>query len=212
MHPNSKRFPKALHFFIFGYHNFFQVTKQLEERNIIDSFKHSNEREISALYARFRPKFLNWLKGSYGIGEESAAKEIYQRSFTVLYVNAKRGKLDNIGSTIETYLYGIAKNVMREQNREEKSSAQLSSINETEVEQLDLFQDLLNGDLDDNLVQKMQGALVKLGDPCKEILKLFYWERNSMEAIATKVGYKNEKVAKKKKYTCLQKLKELMQE
>jgi len=97
----------------------------LEEQQIIASFKDENRREIQQFYDLVRPKFLNWLKGNYAIGDVEAAGEIYQRSFTVVYLNAKKGKLDALESAVETYLFGVAKFVVQEWRREQETDVQL---------------------------------------------------------------------------------------
>lgn len=183
----------------------------MENSQIIASFKNEDRRVIEQLYNDLRPKFMNWLKGTYHIGKQEDVGEIYQRSFTILYVNAKKGKLDTIDASIETYLFGIAKFQVMEWRREKQSSeisSEDSPISEHEMSQ---FQKVFeSAEVDDSLVRKMQRGMADLGEPCNKILKLFYWKGYSMEAIARETGYKNESVAKKKKYGCLQKLKEIV--
>lgn len=185
----------------------------MENAEIIGFFKSENERKLKSYYDQIRPKFNSWLKATYSIGDDFETREIYQRSFTVLYKNAKNGKLDQIDASVETYLFGIAKFVVQEWRREKNGSLTLvsdnSQLNEEEMLHFSKVFDAVK--LDDSLVRKMQRALKNLGDSCSEILRLYYWESNSMEAIALKTGYKNANVAKKKKYACLQKLKKLME-
>jgi DNA-directed RNA polymerase specialized sigma24 family protein len=184
----------------------------LNKTATIQSIQNQDERVIQRIYGEFKPKFENWLKGKYKIGEEEACSEIYQRSFTVLFFNAKRGKLDNLDASIETYLFGIGKMIVKEWWRERGQENKTVDIEDREeLEQVDLMNNSFNGnEIDDDRKRKLAHAINNMGDPCKTILTLFYWERNSMEAIANKTGYKNEQGAKKKKYLCLKKLKELM--
>jgi len=150
------------------------------------------------------------LKTTYSIGDQFDTREIYQRSFTVLYKNAKNGKLDQIDASVETYLFGMAKCIVKEGRREKNSGLTLVSDNsELNEEEMLHFSNVFEAvKMDDSLVRRMQRAMRNLGDPCGEILRLYYWESNSMEAIAVKTGYKNGNVAKKKKYACLQKWKQ----
>lgn len=183
----------------------------MDNSQIIASFKNEDRRVIEKLYGDLRPKFMNWLKGKYRIGKEEELGEIYQRCFTILYVNAKKGKLDTIDSSVETYFYGIAKFQVLEWQREKPLFQELNNEDELLQKEISQFQTIFeSAELDDSLVRKVQCALKVLGDPCKKILQLFYWNGYSMEAIARETGYKNESVAKKKKYGCLQKLKEIM--
>lgn len=184
----------------------------MKNSQIIADFKKDNRRAIEKLYGDLRPKFMNWLKGTYKIGKQEDAGEIYQRSFTVLYMNAKKGKLDTVDATVETYLYGVAKFVVKEWQRESKTVFENASETlVSEKEMVDFQRVFEHAEVSDSLVRQLQQGLSKLGETCQQILKLFYWQRYSMEAIARETGYKNESVAKKKKYSCLQKLKALMQ-
>lgn len=184
----------------------------MENTTIIAFFKKDNDRELRKYYDEIRPKFMNWLKSNYAITDEADARDIYQRSFTVLYTNAKKGKLDSVEATVETYLFGVGKFIVQEWKRERNGNLYVLP-EESQPSEKDIihFSNLFEQvKLDDSLVVKMRNALKNLGGPCEQIIKLYYWENNSMEAIARKTGYKNEHVAKKKKYACLQKLKKLM--
>jgi RNA polymerase sigma-70 factor (ECF subfamily) len=191
----------------------------LDKKATIRAFQQQNERVIQRFYHAHRPKFTNWLKGRFQIVAEDDCLEIYQRSFTVLYLNIKRGKLNELEATLETYLFGIGKMILKEWWREKKIDQQFSDMDdkdiaanekEPDLNDLVLFGNDSNNPLDPALSERLVNGLNELGEPCRTILKLYYWERNSMEAIANKTGYKNEQGAKKKKYLCLVKLREIM--
>jgi RNA polymerase sigma factor (sigma-70 family) len=184
----------------------------VENKKTIAAFLDKDEKVIESIYQEFKPKFQNWLKGRYKITAKADLSEIYQRSFTILYFNIKKGKVDHITSSIETYLFGIGKMVIKEWWREKSKMKQIEEDTTQNLEAIDLFYGAFSGNEGNGtLNEKLHLALKNLGEPCKSIITLFYWDRNSMEAIASKMGYKNELGAKKKKYLCLKKLTELMQ-
>lgn len=49
-------------------------------------------------------------------------------------------------------------------------------------------------------VLAVQKAMEQIGNPCRDILLLFYWEEQSMEEIAMKLGFSNADTVKSKKY------------
>ncbi len=49
-----------------------------------------------------------------------------------------------------------------------------------------------------------------LGDKCRTCIDLFYFQKKSMQEIAVQLGWANEDVAKKEKYRCLRKLRQLI--
>ena len=184
----------------------------MDKKATILSLKNQDERIVQLIYKEHKPKFENWLKGRYKIGSAEDCSEIYQRSFTVLFFNIKRGKLNDLEASLETYLFGIGKMILKEWWREKgKTKEHISFEDDKNLIDLELFSTVFEkNDVDENLRTSLAMALEKMGEPCKTILKLFYWEKNSMEAIANKTGYKNEQGAKKKKYLCISKLRELM--
>ena len=56
----------------------------------------------------------------------------------------------------------------------------------------------------------IRDSLRQLGDPCKSILLYFYYEQNTMEQIAERLGYTNADNAKNQKYKCLKRLKAVL--
>ena len=50
----------------------------------------------------------------------------------------------------------------------------------------------------------------QLGENCKKILLLFYYENKSMKEIVTELPYENEQVVRNKKSKCLKKLEQLV--
>ncbi|MGB6649412.1 MAG: sigma-70 family RNA polymerase sigma factor, partial [Bacteroidota bacterium] len=49
-----------------------------------------------------------------------------------------------------------------------------------------------------------------LGEPCRTLLLLFYWEERSMGEIAVELGFANADTAKSKKYQCKKALEKLL--
>jgi DNA-directed RNA polymerase specialized sigma24 family protein len=56
----------------------------------------------------------------------------------------------------------------------------------------------------------VQDALERLGEPCKTLLLLFYWEERSMTEIAIELGFANADTAKSKKYQCKKALEKML--
>ena len=56
----------------------------------------------------------------------------------------------------------------------------------------------------------VQEALERLGEPCKTLLLLYYWEERSMAEIALELGFANADTAKSKKYQCKKALEKML--
>src|SRR6516225_9375648 len=59
---------------------------------------------------------------------------------------------------------------------------------------------------DREVKQELRSLLDKLGESCRKILILFYYENLSMKEIVDHLHYDNEQVVRNKKYKCLQQL------
>lgn len=179
-----------------------------EATETLEKIKEGDETFLKALYNKNRPAFIGWLLRHYGCTEEDA-QEAYQRSFSVLYFNVKDGKVTELTSSVETYLYGIGKNVIKRIfSSNNKEHVSLDQIAEHQTDELNYY------DKADQTHQKemVKMMLNKIGDPCKSVLLMHYFKKYSMESIAQHMGYKTESVAKKKKFLCLQKLKEMVKQ
>ncbi|RMG27578.1 MAG: RNA polymerase sigma factor [Bacteroidetes bacterium] len=168
-----------------------------------------NERVLSQLYETHRMPFIRWVRYQYGCDPEEAS-EIYQQAFVILYKNAKSGKMNQLKSSIRTYLYGIGKNLMynlwRDRNR---NMTHLEDLHE-EQHQMDIT--YAEKDQRAHQTQWIESLMEQLNEKARQVLYLYYFANYSMEAIANALGYKSEKVAKKIKYDALQKLKKLARE
>ncbi len=54
--------------------------------------------------------------------------------------------------------------------------------------------------------RQLRDLVYQLGEPCRKILMLFYYENLSMKEIVDHLPYENEQVVRNKKYKCLQQL------
>ena len=151
--------------------------------------------------------FINFSK-KYNI-EEQDAVDIYQDAIIVLRDNAVNGRIDGLQSNISTYLFAIGKykiyHNFRIRSREDLK------------EDIDLLHENVDFDvnLDENVLTNEQKLLQKcfeeLGDRCKSILKLFYYQGYNLDEIQEILEYSNKKVLKSQKSRCLRQLKELVQ-
>ncbi|QCK15760.1 RNA polymerase sigma factor [Mangrovivirga cuniculi] len=176
---------------------------KISNNDLLFSIRNGDESLLKKLYEDHRSKFIGWFMKNHSL-ERDIILEIYHRAFTIFYFNIKDDKIRTLDSTIETYLFGIGKNLVKAEYRNLKVSSPLDDVSGI---------DLSIRDYDDNeeeIERKnyIKSVLNKLKDPCKKILQLYYFRNFSMESIANELGYKNEAVAKKKKCLCLQKIRE----
>lgn len=169
----------------------------LETSAIIEAIKAGSEKILFNIYETYRNDFVRWAIHNHQISVEEA-KDVFQESVIGLYKNVKAGKLETIEVSIKTYLFSIGKNTI------------LNAVKRRKIE-LRAYENFENGIGNgihehydhEHLINLVKRVYRSMGSPCKEILEMFYEKGFDMESIASRIGYKNADVAKKKKYECM---------
>ncbi|MFN3997529.1 RNA polymerase sigma factor [Algoriphagus sp.] len=174
--------------------------RKYSQEEIIKGIKSNNSEIIRQIYQTEFKKTEQFILANNGNQED--AKDIYQEAFVAVWNNVRSGKFtpDN-GTAINGYLYQIAKNKWLDKLRSLK--------NKTKTVLLDNIPDR-SEDNDPDLEANHEWvtmAFQNLGDNCKEILKRFYYQKESMEQIADSFNW-TPATARNNKYRCIQRLKE----
>lgn len=174
-----------------------------DKKNIVHLLKKQDEKVIRDIYNEYRPGFLLYAN-RYKLGKEQIL-DVYQDAIIALCENAQKGHLDNLSSSIKTYLFSIGKymifNILKTKKRD---------TNFENIENLNLEWDDYSIERKDKEIQDLQNALSQLGEKCQEILKLFYYQEESLDVITENMQYENKNVAKSQKSRCLKQLKEIL--
>ena len=59
-------------------------------------------------------------------------------------------------------------------------------------------------------VSRVMNLIEELGETCKKILVMFYYEELSMKEILDRLDYENEQVVRNKKYKCLKQMEQML--
>lgn len=183
----------------------------MSETAILEQIKKGDKSALKEVYLTHKAAFINFLISHYRANPD-AALEVYQFTILRLYDNIVSGKLEQLTSSLKSYLFAIGKNIWKEQIRARKkenaSTDQLLLQFVLREENQELNEVALAEK--DSYYKKMAAALIKMGNPCKQLLESFYYEKLSMQAIADALGFKNTNVAKTKKVKCLKRLRALV--
>lgn len=136
-------------------------------------------------------------------GHAADAKDMFQESLIVFFEKATAPSFELTGS-IKNYLHAVCRNLWLKRLRKSGRMVNVEDIEglgggsmvEAEEDILDKYPDA-------------GGLLRKVGDSCRQILTLFYFNRMNMKQIADYLNLANEGVAKNKKARCMQKIKEI---
>jgi RNA polymerase sigma factor (sigma-70 family) len=173
----------------------------------LSKIKDGDEQFLRVLYENKRPGFVSWFQKTYTLTRQQSV-DLFQKAFSIFYFNVKDGKIVTLKSTIETYIFGIGKILMKEDFRRESKLTSLDEIPDVQLADYSVFRDEDKAH-EQNLVSKILEALE---EPCKSLLTMYYFNNYSLAHIAEILGYKNQGVVKKKKCLCLKSVRSLLNE
>ena len=186
------------------------VDKEIhQDQQDLQAIREGQQQVLRRLYEHHRKAFLAWSIQHYHC-EEQEAVEVYQKAFTIVYLNIRNGKLQSLSSSLKTYLFSVGKNVFREQYRAKANQALALEDNEPQIPSVE-NQVLANYQAEHQkaLVSRL---LERIGEPCKTLLELSYIKGYAVEAIVEAMGYSDERVVRKRKSICLKQLRNLASE
>jgi len=177
----------------------YKINHQLQ---LINAIKDNNSIALKEFYTSNYPKIEALiLKNS---GSQEHAKDIYQDAFISMWNNIRNESFTpQNDSALQGYLYQIAKNKWMDVLRSKRFKTTQAL---TEERTMYLKQDEDNED--DGFSEKLNitmAAFKDLGQPCKDLLKTFYFEKKSLREIALKLNIEESSV-RNKKYRCMEKL------
>ena len=133
-------------------------------------------------------------------GSEEDVKDVFQETAVALFelIHKPQFKLQ---SALSTIIYSIARNIWLKQLRQQGVKVNVKdfeSFTVIEEDDYDVEQE--------RIIDTMERAIKNLGEPCKGILQMFYYQKKSMQAIAKVYNYKTSDHAKAQKYKCIKRL------
>ncbi len=142
-------------------------------------------------------------------GSVEHAKDLYQESFITVWKNLKADKFTPKNETaLQGYLYQIAKNkwmdVLRSKTFKKTNSLSDETLDVLKHESEDAS---IENEYSTKLIATMN-AFKNLGQPCKQLLTHFYFEKKSLRVIASELQL-GEASVRNKKYRCMEKLRSI---
>jgi len=146
---------------------------------------------------------------TYNGGSDEDAEDIFQETVVAFIDIVRKGKY-RMEASVKTFLVSIAKNIWYNEIKKRERSGYREKLYETSRDKNE--QDVSHYISNREMNQELRGLLDRLGESCRKILILFYYENLSMKEIVDHLHYENEQVIRNKKYKCLQQLTELIKE
>lgn len=168
----------------------------MEDQKIIELIKSQKHDQVFTTLYKYFPVVKKMILANGRRSED--AEDIYQEALIVFY--KKAGSADFIlSSSINTYLYSICRFMWIDQlKRQQKQN--FVDIGKEYVNESEFVPEIET----ENQFKLAEKVISELGERCKELLMLFYFQSVKMKDIATKMGYNSENTAKNQKYKCLE--------
>ncbi|WP_397363756.1 RNA polymerase sigma factor [Olleya sp. R77988] len=177
-----------------------------EDQKYVDGLVANNSFIIQAIYDKFVPKVVNYIKQNSGDADQ--AQDIIQETIITIYNQGSQKKLQ-LTCPFDAYFFLLCKRKWL--NELKKSNKKEVTINEEVLSKDDDAQEL---SFETSLFEGKQALFnemfQKLGNACKELLKATF-KIKSMEEVAASLNV-SYAYARKKKSLCIGQLTKLVQE
>ena len=136
-------------------------------------------------------------------GSEQDADDIFQETVVAFIEVVQKGKY-RMEASVKTFLNSIARNYWFNEIKKRDRSG----LRDKQFEQ---SRDKNEADVSHHITEmerkrQLRDLVDQLGDSCRKVLLLFYYENLSMKEMVDHLPYDNEQVVRNKKYKCLQAL------
>ncbi|AXO81103.1 sigma-70 family RNA polymerase sigma factor [Olleya aquimaris] len=180
--------------------------KTHDDQKYVDGLVANNSFIIQAIYDKFAPKVVNYIKQNNG--DEHSAQDIIQETIITIYNQGSQKKLQ-LTCPFDAYFFLLCKRKWL--NHLKKNNKNQVTINEEVLSKNDDAQELSFETSDFEKKQALFNQMFqKLGAACKELLKATF-KTKSMEEVAKSLDI-SYAYARKKKSLCIGQLTKLVQE
>ena len=167
-----------------------------DDSRTLDKIRNGDEEALVALYESNRKMVSSFIARNNGTHDDS--EDLLQEALIVLWERVRAGKFE-YSSKLSTFIYATVKNIWLRRLAKAKREIPTDLNPDTSA---DPAESALDSMIEEEETRVVREALDKIGDLCRELLLLFYWEERTMEEIAATMGFANADTAKSKKYQC----------
>ncbi|GMQ29853.1 sigma-70 family RNA polymerase sigma factor [Algoriphagus confluentis] len=180
-----------------------KLNRNLTDQELLEQIrsKSNPNQAINQLYEQHYGILENYILRNSGNQDDAA--DLIQEVMLVFIKLVTQGKFRGEAS-IKSFLYSICKNLWISELRKSKSMSARNERYEMEKNEIDL--DVSEEISRNENLRFVMELFEKLGEKCKQVLTLFYFDELPMKEICEKLEFSSEQVLRNKKYKCLQSL------
>jgi RNA polymerase sigma factor (sigma-70 family) len=185
------------------------VVQSFSDRELLDSLQSGSRLNecVREIYTKYFEQ-LSWFVINNS-GNRQDAEDVFQE-VVVNFIDAVQKDKFRGESSVKTFLYVLNKhtwlNELKRRGRAMKREIKFDK--EHDKEQMDVSHYIASQEAKRMVMRVVE----QLGDACKKILVMFYYENLSMKDMLEKTEYETEQVVRNKKYKCLKQLEQMLNE
>lgn len=180
--------------------------EQFSQKELVEGVQRNDSRVLNHLYKTLRPQIQSYITNNGG--SEQDAEDILQDGIIAFYTNVNNGRFTLQTETkVTTYINQICRFRWLEnlKSARTKTSVKMEASHENlQYEEPEVFADAQHV----TKVKQVESMFTSLGEKCKKLLLLFYYEKKKMSEINEIMGFAGN-TSKNEKYRCMQKLRSL---
>lgn len=176
----------------------------MTNQEIFEGIARKDNKTFLYLYKEYQGQILRMVEKNSGNADD--ALDIFQEGIIALWTNISQGKFTlKQSAKISSYLYAMCKNIWISRLRKQKPVLAIEESHDlTDAAEIEEMQ------TQHEMISELEQHFRQLGASCKKLLRLFYYQKESLKAIALQLDI-TEKTAKNNKYRCMQSLKTIYQ-
>lgn len=180
------------------------LTLLYSDDRILEMIRDGNEDGLVRLYQQNRKMVVSYISKNSGTFDD--AEDMLQEALVILWERVRSGRFEH-SAKLSTFIFATVKNLWSRKLARSRRETRTEINDETTSDgEPTLIESLINKER----VDFLKDCMKKIGEQCRKLLLLYYWEEMSMEQIAVHMGLANADTVKSKKYQCKKQLEELM--
>ncbi len=183
------------------------VIRNLADGELLEAIRQDKGLD-AAVKSVYRDHFesMAWLVKNNN-GSQQDAEDIFQEVVVSFIELVQKGKFRG-ESSVKTFLFSMTKNTwLNELKKRGRADARELKYEKAKDQQ---EMDVSHFIAEQEAKKQVMDVVGQLGDTCRKLLVMFYYESLSMKEILANLEYENEQVVRNKKYKCLKQLEQMI--
>ncbi|PKP22530.1 MAG: hypothetical protein CVU05_03500 [Bacteroidetes bacterium HGW-Bacteroidetes-21] len=174
----------------------------LSDQQIIEGIQKKDNEVLHLVYELYRQRVMDFV--TYNNGTENDAEEVLQEAIISLYKELRKGDFV-LRKSFDIYFRTVYRNTWKYLSKLKQKYLLIEAFSEGTMEdESDFFHEFKR----EQYFRIIIDTVNEMGEGCRKVLEMFYFQKMSMSEIAKEMNYKSVQMAKNKRLRCLSYLKE----